>query len=118
MKTSKCEWYKNAIIYEIYPASFTTEGLQGVIKKLDYIKKLGVQAIWLCPIFKSPFMDSGYDTQDYYKVNKNFGIMSNMEELIYKAHEKELKVILDIALNHTSAPGKSKLRLRQKKSSA
>ena len=102
MKTNKCEWYKNAIIYEIYPASFTTEGLQGVIKKLDYIKKLGVQAIWLCPIFKSPFMDSGYDTQDYYKVNEKFGSMSNLEELIDKAHERELKVILDIALNHTS----------------
>lgn len=102
MKTNKCKWYKNAMIYEIYLASFTTKGLQGVIEKLDYIKNLGVQAIWLCPIFMSPFIDSGYDTQDYYKINENFGSMCDMEELIIKAHDIGLRVILDIAVNHTS----------------
>lgn len=97
------KWYKTAIIYEIYPASFTEEGLQGVIHKLDYIKDLGVDAIWLCPIFASPFLDSGYDTSDYYSINDKFGTMSDFEELIDKASKKGIRVILDIALNHTSS---------------
>lgn len=101
MKT-KDEWYKTAIIYEIYPASFTQEGLQGVINKLEYIKTLGADAIWLCPIFASPFLDSGYDVSDYYSINGKFGTMSDFEELIEKAHKKGIKVILDIVLNHTS----------------
>jgi len=96
-------WYKTAIIYEIYPASFTKEGLQGVINKLDYIQALGADAIWLCPIFVSPFLDSGYDIADYYSINEKFGTMSDFEELVKKVHEKGLKIILDIALNHTSS---------------
>ena len=102
MRTSD-DWYKNGIIYEIYPASFTSEGLQGVINKLDYIRKLGADAIWLCPIFASPFLDSGYDVSDYYSINSAFGNMADFEELIDKAHKKGLKIILDIALNHTSS---------------
>jgi len=95
-------WYKTGIIYEIYPAGFTQEGLQGVINKLDYIKMLGADAIWLCPIFKSPFVDSGYDVSDYYSINERFGTISDFDKFIKKAHDMGLKIILDIALNHTS----------------
>ncbi|WP_027108835.1 glycoside hydrolase family 13 protein [Lacticigenium naphthae] len=96
------------IIYQIYPKSFqdtTQDGmgdLKGIIKRLDYIKKLGVTTIWLNPIFESPQVDNGYDVSDYYTVDSMYGDASDLEELIEKAHERDLKIMFDMVLNHTS----------------
>ncbi len=96
------------IVYEIYPLSFkdtTGNGrgdLQGVISKLGYLKKLGVDYLWLTPIFKTPFKDNGYDIADYYQVDKSFGNNEDLKELIQKADKYDLKIMLDMVFNHTS----------------
>ncbi|WP_313470009.1 alpha-amylase family glycosyl hydrolase, partial [Carnobacterium sp.] len=102
------KWWKKAIIYQVYPRSFQdTDGngigdLPGVIQRLDYIQKLGVNAIWLNPIFKSPQVDNGYDVSDYYAIDPIFGTMEDAELVIKEAHKRDLKVIFDLVLNHTS----------------
>lgn len=95
------KWWHRATIYEIYPKSFNTT-FKGITAKLDYLVSLGIDALWLCPIFLSPFVDSGYDVADYYKVNPSFGTMEEFESLLMEAHDRGLKVILDMVLNHTS----------------
>ncbi len=101
-------WWDHAIIYEIYTKSFRDGNgdnigdLTGVISRLDYLCKLGIDTIWLCPVFLSPFKDGGYDISDYYKINPDFGTMDDMEKLIKKAHQKNIKIILDMVINHTS----------------
>lgn len=100
------------IIYQIYPKSFLdTNGdgigdLNGVLAKLDYIKELGVTAIWLNPIFESPHVDNGYDVSDYYTVDPQYGGMQVVEKIIDEAHKKGLKVLFDLVLNHTSSSHK------------
>lgn len=102
------KWLENAIIYEIYPQSFCdTNGdgigdLRGIINKLDYIKSLNCDAIWMNPCFESPFQDAGYDISDFYKVASRYGTNEDLWELFEKAHEKGLKVILDLVAGHTS----------------
>ncbi len=102
------EWLNNAVIYEIYPQSFNDSNadgigdLQGIIQKLDYIKSLNCDAIWLNPCFESPFQDAGYDISDYYKVAPRYGTNDDLWELFDKAHAKGLKVILDLVAGHTS----------------
>ena len=102
------KWWYNATIYEIFPKSFSDStgngigDINGIISKLDYLEYLGIDAIWLCPIFVSEFKDSGYDVENYYDINPMFGNLDDFELLIKKAHEKNIKVILDITLNHTS----------------
>lgn len=102
------EWWKKTIVYECYVKSFkdtTNNGIgdiQGIISKLDVLKKLGVGAIWLTPVFKSPMVDNGYDVSDYMDIDPSFGSMKDMEELISKAKEKDMKIILDLVFNHTS----------------
>ncbi len=101
-------WWQDCIVYQIYPRSFqdsNSDGvgdLPGIIRRLDYIKSLGVDAIWLNPIFTSPMVDFGYDVADYRDVDPLFGALSDAELLIEKAHELSLKVIFDLVLNHTS----------------
>lgn len=101
-------WLNDAIFYEIYPQSFmdtNADGigdLQGIIKKLDYIKSLGANAIWLNPCFESPFQDAGYDVSDFLKVAPRYGTNEDLWELIDKAHQKGLKLILDLVAGHTS----------------
>ena len=101
-------WWKTAIIYEIYPKSFYSDSdchdgdIQGIILKLDYLSELGIDALWLCPIFQSPFMDSGYDISDYYKINPDFGSMADFDRLIEQAHRRGIKILLDMVINHTS----------------
>ena len=108
MKKDKSKWWKNAIVYQVYPKSFkdtTGNGIgdiRGIIQELDYIKQLGVNTIWLNPIFKSPQVDNGYDVSDYYTIDPLFGTMQDVEELIEKAHKRDLRVIFDFVLNHTS----------------
>ncbi|MBI5976000.1 alpha,alpha-phosphotrehalase [Staphylococcus canis] len=105
------DWRKS-VVYQIYPKSFndtTGDGhgdLRGIIEKLDYLQFLGVDYLWLTPIYDSPMNDNGYDIRDYYKVNPAFGSESDLRELITKAHDKGLKIMLDIVFNHTSTEHK------------
>ena len=92
-------WLKDAIFYEIYPQSFydsNGDGLgdiNGIAQKADYIKSLGVDCVWLNPIYKSPFKDGGYDISDYYEIDKRFGTMQDLENLIKVFKEKGIKII-------------------------
>ncbi|QPB83169.1 alpha-glucosidase [Pseudoalteromonas rubra] len=102
------EWWKGAVIYQVYPRSFcdtNNDGigdLQGIISKLDYIKSLGVDAIWISPFFKSPMKDFGYDISDYRDIDPMFGTLNDFDELIDKAHQRNIKIIIDQVLSHTS----------------
>lgn len=102
------EWWKESIVYQIYPRSFKdSDGdgvgdLRGIISKLDYIKSLGVTAIWLNPIYTSPNDDNGYDVSDYKNIMKEFGTMQEFDELLQVMHQRGIKLIMDIVLNHSS----------------
>jgi len=102
------KWWKNAVGYQIYPRSFydsNNDGmgdLPGIIEKLDYIKELGADLIWIGPFYCSPMDDNGYDVSDFYDVDPMFGTMDDAVRLIKTAHEKGIKIILDLVLNHTS----------------
>lgn len=101
-------WYKHAIVYQIYPRSFKDSNgdgvgdLQGIISKIDYIKSLGVDAVWLNPIYKSPNDDGGYDISDYYSIQPEFGTMADFDQLLTKLHDRGIKLIMDLVLNHSS----------------
>ncbi len=105
----KEKWWKNAIVYQIYPKSFQdTNGdgigdLRGIINRLDYIKNLGADTIWLCPINVSPMMDNGYDIADYYNVDPDFGTNEDLEELVEAAKKRGIKVLMDLVVNHCSS---------------
>ena len=104
----KKTWWKEAIGYQIYPKSYKDSNndgigdLGGIISKLDYIKKLGVNLIWLCPIYDSPMDDNGYDVRDYEKIDKTFGSMEDFDKLLKEAHSRGIKIMMDLVLNHTS----------------
>ena len=110
MDTKKLDkkWWKKEVGYQIYPRSFydsNNDGigdLNGITEKLDYLKNLGITLIWVCPIFKSPMDDNGYDISDYYDVNPEFGTKEDLEKLIAEAEKRGIKVILDLVINHTS----------------
>ena len=101
-------WWQEAAVYQIYPRSFKDSNgdgigdLQGVIEKLSYIKELGIDVIWLCPVYQSPNKDNGYDISDYQDIMSDFGTMADFEELLEKAHAIGLKIIMDLVVNHTS----------------
>ena len=103
------KWYQEAIGYEIYPYSFKDSNrdgygdLRGVIEKLDYLKTLGITLIWLCPVFQSPREDYGYDVSDFYTIEPVLGTNEDFRELIEKAHEKGIRVIMDLVMNHVSS---------------
>ncbi|MDY7221369.1 alpha,alpha-phosphotrehalase [Halalkalibacterium halodurans] len=102
------EWWRKAVVYQIYPKSFNdTTGngvgdLEGIIQKLDYLKTLGVDVIWLTPIYASPQKDNGYDISDYYSIHPEYGTMEDFERLLTEVHDRKMKVIMDIVVNHTS----------------
>jgi alpha-glucosidase len=104
----KPKWYKNAIIYQIYPRSFADSNndgvgdLRGITNRLGYLAELGVTGIWLSPINKSPMADFGYDISDYYDIDPLFGSLDDFDELIKKAHALKLKVLMDLVPNHSS----------------
>lgn len=104
---SQSDWRKS-VVYQIYPKSFndTTgngEGdLQGIIGKLDYLQYLDVDYIWLTPVYESPMNDNGYDISDYYKINEKFGTIEDLKILVAEAHKRDLKIMMDIVINHTS----------------
>ena len=102
------KWWKEAVFYQIYPRSFYDANgdgigdLRGIIEKLDYLQKLGVTALWLSPIYDSPNDDNGYDIRDYHKIMEEFGTMEDFDELLEKVHEKGMRLIMDLVVNHTS----------------
>jgi alpha-glucosidase len=101
-------WWKHGIIYQIYPSSFMDSNgdgvgdLQGIIDRLDYVAELGVDAIWISPIFSSPMMDNGYDVSDYTDIHPMFGDMETFDKLLTEVHERKLRLVLDYVPNHTS----------------
>ena len=107
-KTSFGKWWQNAVIYQIYPRSFQDSNgdgigdLQGIISRLDYLKTLGVDAVWLSPVCRSPQDDNGYDISDYQDIDPMFGTLKDMEELISEAGKRGIRIIMDLVLNHTS----------------
>lgn len=103
------KWWKEAVAYQIYPRSFMDSNgdgigdLQGIISKLDYLKNLGIDVIWICPIYTSPNEDNGYDISDYQDIMDEFGTMQDFDQLLEEAHKRGMKIIMDLVINHTSA---------------
>lgn len=106
--TTEKKWWKEAVVYQIYPRSFQdSDGdgvgdIRGIISRLDYIKSLGIDAVWLNPVFESPNKDNGYDISDYENIMKQFGTLADFEELVKGFHDRGIKVIMDMVLNHCS----------------
>ncbi|MEH7348486.1 glycoside hydrolase family 13 protein [Gottfriedia acidiceleris] len=102
------KWWHNSVVYQIYPRSFMDSNadgigdLKGIIEKLDYLKLLGIDVIWLSPVYKSPNDDNGYDISDYCDVMEEFGTMNDMDELISEANNRGIKIVMDLVVNHTS----------------
>ncbi|WP_088361942.1 alpha-glucosidase [Bacillus cereus] len=101
-------WWKEAVAYQIYPRSFMDSNndgigdIQGIISKLDYLKELGIDVIWVCPMYKSPNDDNGYDISDYQETMAEFGTMKDFDQLLEEVHKRDMKLILDLVINHTS----------------
>ena len=102
------KWWHDKVAYQIYPKSFLDTNrdgigdLRGIISKLDYLKKLGIDIIWLSPIYKSPFVDQGYDIADYYAIAEEFGTMEEFDELLAEAKKRDMHIIMDLVINHCS----------------
>ncbi|MFN8597996.1 MAG: alpha-amylase family glycosyl hydrolase, partial [Anaerolineae bacterium] len=101
-------WWKESVVYQIYPRSFyDTNGdgigdLRGIIQKLDYLKALGINVVWLCPVYKSPNDDNGYDISDYRDIMAEFGTLGDWRELLAGMHQRGIKLVMDLVVNHTS----------------
>lgn len=104
----KHTWWKEAVAYQIYPRSFMDSNgdgigdLQGIISKLDYLQDLGIDVIWICPMYKSPNDDNGYDISDYQDIMDEFGSMADFDQLLAETHRRGMKLIIDLVINHTS----------------
>ncbi|MCM1289173.1 MAG: alpha-glucosidase [Corallococcus sp.] len=104
----KNQWYKESVFYQIYPRSFkdsNSDGIgdiNGIISKIDYLASLGIDAIWFSPLYASPNADYGYDISDYTSINPEYGTMSDFERMVQRLHDKGIKVIMDLVINHTS----------------
>jgi trehalose-6-phosphate hydrolase len=105
---SQTPWWQSAVIYQIYPKSFQdsaargTGDLKGIMARLDYLKTLGVDALWLTPVYVSPQVDNGYDIADYLAIDPAYGTMEDFEALLAAAHERDIRIVMDIVVNHTS----------------
>ncbi|WP_148610880.1 alpha,alpha-phosphotrehalase [Aeromonas sobria] len=105
---SQTPWWQSAVIYQIYPKSFQdsaargTGDLKGIMARLDYLKTLGVDALWLTPVYVSPQVDNGYDIADYYAIDPAYGTMEDFEALLAAAHARDIRIVMDIVVNHTS----------------
>ncbi|MGN7174648.1 glycoside hydrolase family 13 protein [Cytobacillus sp. SAFR-174] len=104
----KKQWWKESVVYQIYPRSFMDSNgdgigdLQGIISRLDYLKELGIDVVWLSPVYKSPNDDNGYDISDYQEIMREFGTMKDWEELLGELHTRGIKLIMDLVVNHSS----------------
>ena len=101
-------WWKESVVYQIYPRSFCDSNgdgigdLKGIQSKLDYLKELGINVIWMSPVYKSPNDDNGYDISDYQDIMTEFGTMADFDELLAAAHERGIRIVMDLVVNHTS----------------
>ena len=101
-------WWKEAVVYQIYPKSFMDSNgdgigdIPGIISKLDYLKELGITVLWICPLYRSPQKDNGYDISDYQAIHEDFGSMEDFDALLAGAHERGIKIVMDLVVNHTS----------------
>ena len=104
----KKTWWKESVVYQIYPRSFCDSNhdgigdLNGIRSKLDYLKELGINVIWMSPIYKSPNDDNGYDISDYQAIMDEFGTMEEFDALLEEAHQRGIKIVMDLVVNHTS----------------
>ena len=114
-------WWKEAVIYQIYPRSFMDSNgdgigdIKGITSRLDYLKYLGVDVLWLSPIYKSPNDDNGYDISDYQAIMDEFGTMEDFDEMLAEAHKRGLRVVMDLVVNHTSDEHKWFMESRKSK---
>ena len=101
-------WWKERVFYQIYPRSFQDSNgdgigdIPGMIARLDYLKWLGVGAVWLCPVYDSPNADMGYDIRDYEKIMSEFGTMEDFDTLLREMHKQDIKLVMDLVVNHSS----------------
>ena len=107
MTGAERKWWKEGVGYQIYPKSFDRNGdgigdLKGIISKLDYLAYLGINIIWLCPVYQSPMDDNGYDVSDYYQIAQEFGTIEEFKQLLEEAKKRDIKIVMDLVLNHTS----------------
>ncbi|CVH76051.1 Oligo-1,6-glucosidase [Clostridiales bacterium CHKCI006] len=115
------QWWKKSVVYQIYPRSFCDSNgdgigdLKGIISKLDYLKTLGVDVLWLCPIYQSPNDDNGYDISDYQVIMKEFGTMDDFDELLAQSHTRGLRIVMDLVVNHSSDEHRWFVESRQSK---
>ena len=104
----KKKWWHDKVAYQIYPKSFQDSNgdgigdLRGIISRLDYLKELGIDIVWLSPIYKSPFVDQGYDISDYYNIAEEFGTMEEFDELLAEAKKRDMYIVMDLVVNHCS----------------
>ena len=102
------KWWKESVVYQIYPRSFMDSNgdgigdIKGITSKLDYLKELGIDVIWLSPVYQSPNDDNGYDISDYQAIMQEFGNMEDFDEMLAAAHERGIKIMMDLVVNHTS----------------
>ncbi|WP_246822839.1 MULTISPECIES: alpha-amylase family glycosyl hydrolase, partial [unclassified Rothia (in: high G+C Gram-positive bacteria)] len=102
------QWWKEAVVYQVYPRSFNDANgdgigdLKGITEKLPYLAKLGINVIWLSPVFDSPNVDNGYDISDYFAIMSDFGTMEDFDEMLETAHKHGIKILMDLVANHTS----------------
>jgi len=104
----KRKWWKESVVYQIYPRSFAdSDGdgigdIPGIIERLDHVAELGVDVIWLNPVYESPQRDNGYDISDYRSIHHEYGTMADWEELLAQVHERDMRLVMDLVVNHTS----------------
>ena len=104
----KKNWWKESVVYQIYPRSFKDSNgdgigdIPGIIEKLDYLKELGVNVLWISPMLESPQDDNGYDISDYRRIYNEYGTMEDYEKLLEEAHKRGIKILMDLVVNHTS----------------
>ena len=104
----KKTWWKESVVYQIYPRSFKDSNgdgigdLNGITEKMDYLKELGIDVIWLSPVYESPNDDNGYDISNYQEIMKDFGTMEDYDRMLSAAHERGIKIVMDLVVNHTS----------------
>jgi oligo-1,6-glucosidase/alpha-glucosidase len=108
MDDQKYKWWQKTVVYQVYPRSFKDSSgngigdIQGIIEKLGYIQDLGIETIWFSPFFKSPQTDYGYDVSNYREIDPEYGNMNDFNMLLEKIHKRDMKIVLDLVLNHTS----------------
>ena len=102
------KWWKESVVYQIYPKSFKDSNgdgvgdIRGIIQKLEYLKELGVNVLWISPMLESPQDDNGYDISDYRRIYEEYGTMEDYEELLCEAHKRSIRILMDLVVNHTS----------------